>query len=110
MEVNQKNILYFNFMNQYRYEATKLESGYVMVRDYNLNQCNNAKMDLVIVYKKKEMTIPHKDLKARAQKLSTRRFQSYFPGKPDYGVYHFKWIPDKVESKQVELPFTKIIS
>ncbi len=80
-------------MREYFYNSNKIDDGHVSVRDYNLNECNNEKKDLVILHKDKKMTIPHGLLKAKAIKRDNIKYKSIFGGR-DYGVYYFKWEPD----------------
>lgn len=84
-------------MKLYYFQCNKKENGMVIIFDYRLNDCYNSKCDLVLKYKGREMLVPHNQLKARAKKLTTRKFPSQFGGK-EYGIYHFKFeATDKLE-------------
>lgn len=91
---------------QYRYVATTKKNNYVMIRDYNLNECYNGGYDLLVVYKNNEMLIPHGELKMRAIKLNSSLQPSQF-GKP-YRNYHLRWkatdnIDEEITIKQQKL-------
>lgn len=85
------------------FECKKLDKGYVIVFDYRFQECYDKGQDLVLKYRNDEMIIPHNELKKKALKLSRMTFVSQFSGGRTYGVYHFKWEPEKKEKKQQEL-------
>lgn len=88
-------------MKLHYFECSKLDKGMVIIFDYRLNTCYDSGSDLVLKYKGREMLVPHNQLKAKAKKLTSKRFPSQFGGK-EYGIYHFKWEPtDKLEEEVI---------
>ena len=91
---------------QYRYVATTIKNNHVMIRDYNLNDCYKGGYDLLIVYKNREMLVPHSQLKIRAIKLDNRTYPSKY-NRP-YKVYHLRWkaidnLEEEIKNKQQKL-------
>lgn len=80
-------------MSDYYYKAKKVVDGMVTVRGYNLNEVNNSRSNLFIVYNRKKMKILHSQLKEKALKIDDRTFMSKFNNKM-YKVYHFRWKPE----------------
>lgn len=98
-------------MGLHHFKCNKLDKRMVIIFDYRLNQCWKAGDDLVLQYRDQKMTVPHDELKKRALKISRQRFQSHFDESKTYGIYHFKWVPDREEpprNTQQELPFGKL--
>ena len=90
-------------MSKHYFSCNTLKNGMVICYDYRLNECYSNGDDLVLVYKGREMVVPHNELKKRALKIDTRLQPSKY--RP-YSNYHFKWKPtdgEEIKNKQQTL-------
>ena len=71
----------------------KLFNGFASIRNLTIEYCKKNKLNLVVIYNNKRMTIPYKKLVSHEFSLHKKRIRSKFEDKAYY-LIDFKFIPD----------------
>ena len=83
------------------YKVKKLFNGFASVRDHIIKNCITSRINLVIEFEDKKMTVPLSKLKNPFQ-LHKKEFVSKYDGSK-YKLYDFKFIPNDIKQEEMKL-------